>query len=493
MAGKLMRTPIASAILLLGSLVTSHMALAAPTFPPPPPTPFCPDFPEPEPAYALGQYASVSLAPSLESTLDAHLADIVTPRAGDPPQISRGAVLMVGRHGAIVYHKAIGLRDGNTSLGGDPTAAMQPNSIFDLESMTKPFTAAVILRMHELRLLDIDDLVIDYLPEFELTPDPSNPSVLISDPDKATTTIRDMLRYMSGLDVDAGAPIYGVADPYRTMSHEPSYYPAGTSVVYSDLAYRLLGHIAEVAYANVNPTPKTFRQLVSLYITGPLQMTDTDFEPALTMPAKMGRVAGTGKFAHYGLEGAVPLTYQWGEVQDDHDWWTMRHDSMFPGVSPTGTGCDGLFSTAFDLAKLAQLLLDNGEVADPPNCMYQRVLSPSSVAGLTTIQTVDGSGVPIGDPAPSGYTVDLLFGDKTFGLELMDGSMSVGGSWLRGVYKTGGAGTFLLIDPTNDLFIVVLTNHGLPDLNDFGTEFDAMIEEIGPHRIADSVALAIQD
>ena len=487
-----MRTPIAPAILLLGSLVTSNVALAAPTSPPPP-TPYCPDFPEPGPMYALGQYASVSLAPSLEAELDFHLADIVTPKPGDPPQISRGAVLMVARHGRIVYHKATGLRDGNTGLGGDPTAAMQPHTIFDLESMTKPFTAAVILRMHDLGLLDIGDLVIDYLPEFGLKPDPSNSSVLISDPVKATTTIRDMLRYMGGLDFDAGAPIYGDADPYLTMSYEPSIYPAGTFVLYSDLAYRLLGHVAEAAYASVNPTPKTFRELVSLYITGPLQMTDSDFEPRLTMPAKMGWVAGTGNFAHYGLEWSVPLTYQWGEVQDDMDWWTTRHNSMFPGVSPTGTGCDGLFSTAFDLAKFAQLLLDDGLVADPTICMNKRVLSANSVAGLTTIQTVDSGGVPVGDPAPTGYLVDLLFGDKAFGFELMDGSVSVGGDWLRGVFKTGGAGTFLLIDPTNDLFIVVLTNHGLPRLVDFAEELEAMIDEIGPHRIADSVALAIQD
>nr|WP_276599357.1 serine hydrolase domain-containing protein [Nannocystis sp. SCPEA4] len=438
---------------------------------------------------ALGQYASVGLDPGLESELDAHLADIVTQQPGEPLQITKGAVVMVARHSKVVYAKAIGLRDGNTLAGGDPSILMQANAIFDLESMTKPFTAAVILEMHADGLLDIDDLVTDYLPEFEFLPSPS-PSLPTTDPNKATTTIRDMLRYMGGLDVDSATSLYGVADPYAAIQAEASIAAPGTLVLYSDLTYRLLAHVAEVAYDAGPGAPKTFRQLVSHYVTGPLGMADTDFEPVLTMPTKMGRVAGTGYFAHYPSNPSVPAGYRRGEVQDDQDWWTQRHNAMFPSQSPTGTGCDGLFSTAWDLGKFAQVLLDDGDVWDPMSCAYEPLLAPETVEGLTTIQTVNSHGDPLGSQTPAGWTDDLLFADKAFGFELMDGD-SVGGSLLTGVFKTGGAGTFLLIDPVNDLFIVVLTNHGLPNPVKFTAEFDKMLEEIGPHRIADSVALAI--
>ncbi|PCC74008.1 CubicO group peptidase, beta-lactamase class C family [Nannocystis exedens] len=477
-----------SAALVVTSLLAPQAALAAGGDP----NPVCSDFPRMGLEYALGSYASVGLDPDLEDALDDHLTDIVTQHPGETiDQITKGAVVMVARHSKIVYHKAIGLRDGNTLLGGSPTQTMPTNAIFDLQSMTKPFTAAVLLEMAADGVIDLDDLVIDYLPDFADIEVAGPPPTLALDPNKSSVTIRDMLRYMGGLDVDSADFVYGVSDPYLMLSHEPSVAAPGTSVLYSDITYRLLAHLAEVAYADVAPTPKTFRQLVSHYVTGPLQLADTDYEPVLTMAIKMPRVAGTGYFSHYDLNPAVPAGYRRGEVQDDQDWWTQRHNAMFPSVAPTGAGCDGLFSTALDLGKFAQALLDNGQVWNPANCAYEPVLSSATVAGLTHIQTVDGDGDPLGNPSPTAWWEDLLSADKAYGFELNDGVWSVGGSALSGVFKTGGAGTFLIIDPSEDLFIVVLTNHGLPDMADFLVKFDEMLEEIGPHRIADSVADAI--
>ncbi|WAS90035.1 serine hydrolase domain-containing protein [Nannocystis punicea] len=479
------RTLCASA-LVLGGLTAPRPALADPS---------CPGSPEPPGVqWALGDYDDVGLDPGLESSLDFHLTDIVTQLPGeDYPSITQGAVLMVGRFGKIVYHKAIGLRDGDTAAGGDPTAQMHTDTIFDLESMTKPFTAAVILEMHAQGVLDIDDHVIDYLPDLEFIPDLNNPPDWISDPNKASLSIRDMLRYMSGLPIDGATSVWGTLEPYLRMQAEVSAGPPGQTVMYSDLTYRLLGHLAEVAYADVNVTPRTFRQLVSHYLTGPLGMTDTDFEPLLTMPADIGRVAGTSTFAHYGDPNSpfVPGGYRHGEVQDDQDWWTQRHNTMFPYDAPAGTGCDGLFSTAADLAVFAQLLLDDGKSWDPVNCESIQFLAPETVEGLTTIQTLDSNGDPVTTVDPPTFTDHLISANKAFGFELMSGSMSVGGSLLSGVFKTGGAGTFLLIDPAKELFIIVLTNHGLPTPANFAPEFDGMLEEIGPHRIADSVASAI--
>ncbi|WP_434425824.1 serine hydrolase domain-containing protein [Nannocystis pusilla] len=483
-----MNTRFLSAALIVTSLLAPHAASAAGG----PPNPVCNDFPRMGLEYALGSYAWVGLDPDLEDELDDHLTDIVTQSAGETiSQITTGAVVMVARRSKIVYHKAIGLRDGNTLLGGDPTEAMTTDTIFDLESMTKPFTAAVLLEMAADGVLDLDDLVIDYLPEFADIEVPGSPPTTTLDPNKSTVTIREMLRYMGGLGVDGADYLYGVSDPYLTLSHEPSIAAPGTSVLYSDITYRLLAHLAEVAYADVATTPKTFRELVSHYVSAPLQLGDTVYEPAVTLASELYRVAGTGYFSHYGIDSDVPAGYRHGEVQDDQDWWTQRHNAMFPSTVPTGAGCDGLFSTAYDLGRFAQVLLDGGLQWNPANCSYERVLASATVAGLTTIQTVDGNGDPLGNPSPTAWWEDLLFADKAYGFELSDGDWSVGGSTLSGVFKTGGAGTFLIIDPSEELFIVVLTNHGLPDASDFLVKFDEMLEEIGPHRIADSVADAI--
>lgn len=452
----------------------------------------CSDFPRMGLEYALGSYTSVGLDPDLEDVLDDHLTDIVTQFSGETiDQITTGAVVMVARGSKIVYHKAIGLRDGNTSLGGDPAETMPTDAIFDLESMTKPFTATVLLEMAADGVLDLDDQVIDYLPDFADIEVVGPPPGLALDPNKSSVTVRDMLRYTGGLDVDSAGFVYGVSDPYLMLSHEPSVAAPGTTVLYSDISYRLLAHLAEVAYADVATTPKTFRELVSHYVTGPLQLGSTDFEPAVTMTSELSRVAGTGYFSHYVLNPAVPAGYRHGEVQDDQDWWTQRHNAMFPSTVPTGAGCDGLFSSAYDLGRYAQVLLDGGLQWNPANCEYERVLASATVAGLTTIQTRDGNGDPLGEPSPTAWWDDLLNADKAFGFELSDGVWSVGGTELSGVFKTGGAGTFLIVDPSEELFIVVLTNHGLPDMGNFLVKFDEMLEEIGPHRIADSVADAI--
>lgn len=495
-----MKAHLFSAAVVLGSLVASQTASAQ----------IVPGGPYPL-QMATGQYASVNLDASLGAALDARLADIVTHHPGDPAQVSKGAVLMVARRGKVVYLKAQGLRDGNTALGGDPNVTMTTNTIFDLESMTKPFTATVILKMQELGLLDLAEPVVTYDPEFEYDIDPLDPQATCSDDYKSYLSVRELLRYTSGLNVDVAVPLYARTDSNLNgsdtdlqMSHEPPAGPPETSVLYSDLGYRLLGRVAEKAYAQAYPNAKkTLRELVQLYVTGPLGMADTDYEPVAFMPSKMSRVAGTAEFAHHGLPDTpnVPGGYRRGEVQDDQDWWAQRHNSLFPNATaPTGTGCDGLFSTAWDLGKFAQMLLNDGQyptcATKGGSCTWSTLLAPSTVDGLTTLQTVGNNNTLLGDPAPTDWTLDLLLANKAYGFELAQTrDYSVGGHLLSGFSKTGGAGTFLIADPEDEVFIVVLTNHGLPSFDGalFEPEFNDMLEEIGPHRIADSVAAAILD
>ncbi len=146
-----------------------------------------------------------------------------------------GAVILVARHGKIVLHKAFGVREA----GKD---AMTEDTLFDLESNTKVLATAIsYMILIEHNAVHLSDPVAKYLPHFATN-------------GKAHITIRDMLRYSSGLPTDIalpGAPnlnkVPSPAKLWKLMEETPLEYPTGSKVEYSDLTYRLLGHVLEAA------------------------------------------------------------------------------------------------------------------------------------------------------------------------------------------------------------------------------------------------------
>src|SRR6266700_425291 len=98
-----------------------------------------------------------------------------------------GAVILVARHGKTVLHRAFGLR----AVGPD---AMTGDTLFDLESNTKVLATAIsYMILIEHNAVHLSDRVAKYLPHFATN-------------GKAHVTIRDMLRYSSGLPVDIALP-----------------------------------------------------------------------------------------------------------------------------------------------------------------------------------------------------------------------------------------------------------------------------------------------
>ncbi|WP_437682207.1 serine hydrolase domain-containing protein [Sorangium sp. So ce131] len=401
----------------------------------------------------------------------------------------QGAVLLVARRGRIVLHEALGERDGFNEQWPDmPSPPMPRDGIFDLESMTKPFTVFLALRMQESGHFPgfrIDDRVASYFPEFA---DPSNPA-------KSLVTVRDLMRYASGEDVDAGG-VLGASDRWHTMLTAPLLYTPSQKVLYSDLGYRILGHVLEKVGGG------SLQSLMQAYIFDPLEMSSTSYRPKLTMPRKHDRFVGTAW-------SSVRGRYLRGEVQDETDYdieentGTCAHDQL--------TGCDGLFSTARDLATFAQVLLNRGvhvrglDVLCSPLvavCPGERLLSRSSVASMTTLQTGN-----LGLPMPAAtFAQNLFYSGKGYGWELYDrGAWPGGDHTSTAAYsKTGGAGTLMVIDPdpARDLMIILLTNHGLPKHEHLGIdadqmlywdEFDAMIEAIRAEEVSDAVSLSLMD
>ncbi|WP_170319736.1 serine hydrolase domain-containing protein [Polyangium spumosum] len=424
-------------------------------------------------------------------TLDAasdHVRDVVNAGVID------GAVLLVARHGKVVLHRAYGRRDGNFAGPAAENPSMSRDAIFDLQSITKTFTAYIAVDLHDQGLLDLSAPVANYLPEFNT-------------PEKSGVLVRDLVRFTSGHSIDAAASLVGDPDPWGTMLAEGLVATPGTMVFYSDIGYRLLGRVLEAAGG------LPLDELVQERLTGPLGMKDTAWQPLVNMPSKALRFAGTGYSSVRETNGAP--RYLRGETADEQDAWIESH-------THAATGCDGAFSTAWDLALFGQMFLNRGaRVVGYPGwgyctpwmwtCDIELLASPALVEATIDLQTKDASGAPLGiHGATSSWLDDLLFANKSYGWELADadpGAHVVTGLYASpsAVSKIGGAGTFLTVDPdpSRDLVVVLLTNHGLPSFvgpdgiqvdgsgNLIWPGYENMLNGIAPNIVNDLVQLAI--
>lgn len=241
-----------------------------------------------------------------------------------------GAVVLVGRGDVVVLHEAVGwgLRyagyDGGSGCGVElpvgEWVGMGRDTVFDLASLTKLFTAVAALQQVEAGAIELDRSLSDYLPGYahrEVTP-------------------RHLLAHTSGLRPEL--PLYALAGPVeragRLAAEEPLTAP-GSTRTYSDLNLLLTQALLE------RTTGRPLDGLVADGITGPLGMGSTRFNPPASWRP---RIAATedqrrpwGKLDRGLVHGAV----------HDENAYAMG------GVA----GHAGLFSTAWDLALFARALL----------------------------------------------------------------------------------------------------------------------------------------
>ncbi|PYY14730.1 MAG: hypothetical protein DMG60_19490 [Acidobacteria bacterium] len=242
-------------------------------------------------------------------TLDAVIEDAI-----DQKQCP-GAVVLVGHKGKVVYRKAYGMR----SL--EPTReAMTLDTIFDVASLTKVVaTTPSVLRLLELGQIRLNDTVATYLPEFAQN-------------GKQDVTIRQLLTHYSGLPGDLNLKIeWSGKDTAMQMAFaEQLITPPGAMFRYSDINFETLGFLVE----KISGMP--LDKYADAFVFQPLGMKETRFLPP---PAWRRRIAPTEYDEnHQMLRGVV------------HDPSARR----MGGVA----GHAGLFSTAADLSKYAQALID---------------------------------------------------------------------------------------------------------------------------------------
>ena len=148
-------------------------------------------------------------AVGLSSTRLERIATVVQ-RSVDNGEIA-GAVTLVARHGQVVWLKANGKQDRETSK------PMRPDSIFRICSMTKPVVTLAVMMLYEEGRFELDDPISKYIPEFGdakvlVTPKDGKPYTI---PATRPITVRNLLTHTSGIgynwDPDLG-PFYKEAN-----------------------------------------------------------------------------------------------------------------------------------------------------------------------------------------------------------------------------------------------------------------------------------------
>ena len=325
-----------------------------------------------------------------------------------------GFVVLAARDGVVAAHRAEGHRVRYSSWDAEAGAPAElppeqweeatVDTIYDLASISKLFTAAVAGRFAQEGRIDFADPVVEHLPAFGS-----------SDLAKNTITVGQLLAHTAGQV--SWIDLYSLPDDESRMEAifaEPLRRQPGSGYEYSDLNLIVLGKLLErVGGAGLD-------ELVAEYITGPLGMTDTGYNP----PAdRLARVAAT-EYQPWTGRGMIR-----GSVHDENAW-------AFGGVA----GHAGVFSTARDLAVFGQMILNGGIYGEA------RVLSEETARLVFT-----DTNAHLGAAAARGMGWQL--GQRWY-MDAMTSPVTAG--------HTGYTGTSIVLDPLSGTLLVLLSNRVHP-------------------------------
>jgi serine-type D-Ala-D-Ala carboxypeptidase len=310
---------------------------------------------------------------------------------------------------------------------GDFDSELTPSTLFDLASLTKVVaTTPMAMLLYELGLLDLDAPVSAIVPEF--TSDKEK------DPRRHEVTLRMLLAHSSGLP--AYEKLYLKARTRAELLEAAVTMPLAanpaTRTAYSDIGFMILG----IALERI--ADESLDRFCQREIFAPLSMTNTTFNPPAEVRAQIPPTANDQTFRKRIIQG---------EVQDENA-------SVSGGVAPQA----GLFSTAQDLAKFAQAMLNQG----------RPILRPETVTLFTRRE-----------PAPTATT-------RALGWDTPSSQSQSGNYFSPNSYgHLGYTGTSLWIDPTRQLSITLLTNRTWPDCS------NQSIKQVRP-RFHDAIIEALE-
>jgi CubicO group peptidase (beta-lactamase class C family) len=361
--------------------------------------------------------------------LDAAMQGIV-----DKKQLA-GVVTLVARHGQVVQHKAYGDQDI------DSQKPMALDAIMRIYSMTKPIAGAAMMMLYEEGKWKPGDPIAKYIPEFanlKVFAGTDAAGTMLLEAPKHPPTMGELMSHNAGFTYGlfGNTPVdklYQAANPLEAPSLQafidkiaplPLLYQPGEKWVYS-VSVDIQGYLIQKL------SGKSFPDFLRDRIFTPLGMNDTGF---LVPEAKLSRVA---------------TIYAWDQAKGALA--PLPRDpliSKMPGL-PSGGG--GLYSTAADYLRFAQMMLNGGELNG------KRLLKRTSVDMMRTNVLNDETINSKSGIGPYRVQPGLGFG---YDFAVMTDPVAIKSPLGKGSYWWWGiAGTWFWIDPVNDLAFVGMVQH----------------------------------
>lgn len=305
-----------------------------------------------------------------------------------------GAVTLVAKNGKIVHLNAVGWEDR------EKKKSMRPDSLFSIASMTKPITAVAALMLVEKGKLTLDEPVAKWLKEFDTERG-------------RTITLRHLLTHTSGL-VGNQQNIGSLADTAKEIAGRPIAFAPSKAWAYSP-GISVAGRLVEVA------SGETLEEFLSKNIFTPLKMVDTTYHPT---SEQLGRLA---------------QLYKGKSLERADNWFLGPLENRSP--NPSG----GLYSTANDLFRFYQMLLNGGEIDGV------RILSKEMVGEMTRPQT---------GQLKAGFVPGSVWG---LGVGIVQEPTGVTSTLSAGSFGHGGLyGTQAWADPKkNAIYILLIQKIGI--------------------------------
>lgn len=276
------------------------------------------------------------------------------------------------------------------------------DSLFQIGSITKIYTAATVLRLVERGLLDLDEPVLTYLPELCVADETAT----------RTVTLRHLLSHTSGIDgdhfLDTGRGDDVLEKYVATCAELEQQFPVGASMSYCNAGFGITGRVIEKV------TGKVWDQALRDEVLDPLGLDHT-----WTLPEDILRFRAA--CGHIGTPGSLRLTPQWGIGRSS---------------APAGM----INSTSTDVLTFAQAFLGDGKAPDGSTW-----LNPETIAAMLQPH-VD---------VPNPYTLGTQWALAWILFNSVDG---------RTVYGHDGAtigqGAWLRLVPDRGVAVVLLSNGG---------------------------------
>lgn len=354
-----------------------------------------------------------------------------------------GVVAAIVRDGLLVYAEALGMRDI------DAGAEMPFDALFRTYSMTRPITALGILMLHDEGLLNVNDSLQTYLPQFagqRVLLDAGSADGSATRARQVDITLAQLLTHTSGLGSrssglyranDVHSYDQSLAQVVNNVAALPLFEDPGTRYRYG-LHAEVLGRVIEVV------SGQDLQTFYEQRIFRPLGMNDTVFHvdgARVERLATVYRPDDNGQLQAHEME-AIAVTEP-------------------RALSSAGVG---LVSSTTDFLRFSQLFLNNGQVNG------EQLISPA-VVQMMAENAVPDALLPIGSGGywrGSGWSLGgmaVVMDASTYNHTVNEGEY----------WWDGSAGTRFWIDPQENMVTIIMAQVSPASGNGFREQFKTLV------------------